>query len=1126
MSTRDRDDSPDPDERDRWLGQILANRYRVEERIGQGGMGVVYRGIHLELGKPVAIKRLERRLATEALAFERFRREAIAASRVNSPFVVQVFDWGKAEDDNPFIVMELLEGRSLRAYLDEEGRLEPSTAVAIAAQILKGLHRIHQAHVLHRDLKPENVFLCDYDHERPFVKLLDFGISKGLDSSDASPLTRTEAIVGTAAYLSPEQVLGEPPLDVRSNLFGLGIVLYEMLVGHTPHAGKTYEATLVEICSRDVEDVRLANPLIEPRLAEVVRIALSRDRDQRFESAAAFLDTLKGAHPSAGLERASDPGFQIGTRGTPRQLPDERDFERAKRLSDAAFADTTAASPPFTDTTAAPATFADPTTAAARLETGKNQNPTGPATRCSRCHSGTQRRSTEWPVDAILRPSVSAQAPIGTRHALAHRLGARGTAIRSLDGSPPSSVEPISRRSSDCPNRVESKRSADDTLGARVESRTSGVFARNRSAPGVDQRREDVPDNDLDDDGPCRPPRSSQRNGPHQLGGWLEPFGRCRRRSQIATDDAMSHVTPRRFSRGEKHTDPHAIAGRRCVQYGHSHKRYPSRFGRTRVHLAIGAAILSIVLDGAAETSAQNTSATTSPTSTNEYRTSATPEVEQSSSAVSSAERLAREADIDEAKAISRRHFESGIRLYEDRNYDGALAEFEAAYARFPSASALQNVALCQKQLYRYSEAKETLLRLLATHGNELTPKERATVREAVAELASLVGSVRLTVSPSSATVSLDGRTLNPAELAQPLSLDVGEHRIVAEADGFAPLVRAFRVSGGHVESVALTLVETTGVVEIIAPDAQTAIAVDGRPVAFASFTGRLSPGTHFVQIYREGFEPYEEQIDVVVGQKLRIVGALGEPTETQTADAKRTDPAAARRTLTGWYGHATSSVLAVRGHPPDFRADSDYDLGFDLGLRAGYRFSTRLAAEALFASGTFVVQGRCTRRAGDSCEESRETAYHLDTRRIGAAMRVFSQGEGSRLYSVVGAGVVAQNYRRLAVDGAGVNPFAMLELGVELNYKHSLWGVSFVGIFDGTKDIMADGNRPFESSSGLQFLGLGVHVGWGEWSPPRIVPPLPKLDQHPASQETAPVPPRPPPLGPKAANGGGPTGT
>jgi serine/threonine-protein kinase len=321
VSTRERDVSPIPDERDDWLGLVLAERYVVEERIGRGGMGVVYRGIHRELGKPVAIKRLDRRLATEALAFERFRREAIAASRVNSPYVVQVFDWGKASDDNPFIVMELLEGQNLRAYLDAEGRLEPSTAVAISAQILKGLHRIHQAHVLHRDLKPENVFLCDYDHERPFVKLLDFGISKGIDGNDIGSLTRAEAILGTAAYLSPEQVLGEPPPDVRSDLYSLGVVLYEMLVGHAPHAGKTYEATLVEICTHEAEDVRLANPLIAPRLAEVVRVALSRDRDQRFESAVTFLDALKGAHPSAWLDRASDPGAQLGALGTLPQLP-------------------------------------------------------------------------------------------------------------------------------------------------------------------------------------------------------------------------------------------------------------------------------------------------------------------------------------------------------------------------------------------------------------------------------------------------------------------------------------------------------------------------------------------------------------------------------------------------------------------------------------------------------------------------------------------------------------------------------------------------------------------------------------------------------------------------------------
>jgi eukaryotic-like serine/threonine-protein kinase len=294
------------DSDDDWLHQILAERYRVDARIGRGGMGIVYRGTHLELGKRVAIKRLDARLAVDASSFERFRREALAACRIESPYVVQVFDWGKAKDNSPFIVMELLDGRSLRDHFEREGRLEAVEASAIAVQILKGLYRIHQAQVLHRDLKPENVFLCDYNEEAPFVKLLDFGISKQLlTTATAEQVTDTGVVLGTATYMSPEQAKGDKELDARSDLYSLGAVLYEALTGTAPHRGMTYAAILVDICTRDADDVRLHCPLIPEALALVVKRALERDRDARFSTALEFLDALVDAVPSLNLRKDS-----------------------------------------------------------------------------------------------------------------------------------------------------------------------------------------------------------------------------------------------------------------------------------------------------------------------------------------------------------------------------------------------------------------------------------------------------------------------------------------------------------------------------------------------------------------------------------------------------------------------------------------------------------------------------------------------------------------------------------------------------------------------------------------------------------------------------------------------------
>jgi len=294
--------------RDPWVGSVVGGRYRVDAWIGQGGMGVVYRGEHLELGKRVAIKRLDQRIASDPDWFERFRREAIAASQIDSPHVVHVFDWGKAADGSPYLVMELLDGCDLRQLFQREGRLLLESATAIVGQILRALIRTHHAQIIHRDLKPENVFLCRYDSDEPHVKLLDFGISKRTtEQHHDGTVTRRGVILGTASYMSPEQARGEVELDARSDLYSVGTILFEALTGRVPHAARTYEGTLVDICTRDAEDVRLHAPLVPEAVAVVVAQALQRDVTLRFQTAKAFLDALTAAVPELAARLPEHP---------------------------------------------------------------------------------------------------------------------------------------------------------------------------------------------------------------------------------------------------------------------------------------------------------------------------------------------------------------------------------------------------------------------------------------------------------------------------------------------------------------------------------------------------------------------------------------------------------------------------------------------------------------------------------------------------------------------------------------------------------------------------------------------------------------------------------------------------
>lgn len=454
----------------------------------------------------------------------------------------------------------------------------------------------------------------------------------------------------------------------------------------------------------------------------------------------------------------------------------------------------------------------------------------------------------------------------------------------------------------------------------------------------------------------------------------------------------------------------------------------------------------------------------------------------------------------DEAqKAESRRHFQSGISLYEDHNYTAALAEFEAAYRQFPSASALQNVALCQKQLYRYSEARESLARLLRDHWRELDTAERAAVDNAVAELGALIGSVQLTVSPADAKLVLDGRSISPEERLQPIVLDVGEHRVSAEAPGFASISRAFRIAGGHVEvPIALVLTETSGVVTVTAPDAQTAIAIDGRPVAFAEWSGRLDPGRHIVQVYREGFEPFEEEIDVEVGSKTVVKGVLGDRTESAGHDD--TNPDKTKRSQTGIYGLGAVGVFVPRGHPLGFDADSNYNLGWLLGVRAGYRLMTALGVEAQVDSAEFAVNGHCTTLVPSACPTLTSLSYHLDARHVGAAVRLFSSSETFRLTLLAGGGAVSHDLRFGNFKAAGLDPYFSLEGGLQINWRHSLWEIVATAQFDGAASIHVGDYRPYAEANGIQMYGLGLRVGWGEWQPTR--PPLPPM---PAQRPTPP---------------------
>ena len=220
-------------ERTSLVGGILAGRYRIDRQIGEGGMGAVYLAEHVHMRKVVAVKVLHREMTFLPEVVARFEREAVAAARIEHPHVAAATDFGRLDDGAFYLVLEYVEGQSLRQLLDDGGPLPPDAALHVAVQIADALSAAHAAGIVHRDLKPDNVMLIVRDNDPYFVKVLDFGIAKIELSETQNQLTQMGSVFGTPEYMAPEQASGTP-VDARADLYTLGVIIYEMLSGRTP----------------------------------------------------------------------------------------------------------------------------------------------------------------------------------------------------------------------------------------------------------------------------------------------------------------------------------------------------------------------------------------------------------------------------------------------------------------------------------------------------------------------------------------------------------------------------------------------------------------------------------------------------------------------------------------------------------------------------------------------------------------------------------------------------------------------------------------------------------------------------------------------------------------------------
>jgi hypothetical protein len=271
-------------------GDVLQGRYVLQEQIGRGGFGTVFRATQIGLDEDVAVKIVRPHVLDDPNLKARFEREIYVAKQLRHPNTIRVLDVAETEAGVPFYVMELAAGRSLADVLDHDGAMTQARARRIGLQILKGLAEAHAKGVVHRDLKPENVLLCDFFGEHDFVKILDFGIAKAL-ADPKGKITRTDVLMGTPNYMSPEQALGQADVDGRSDLYSVGLILGELLLGVPVVSGNSFIRLLAVQAAPTPLD--LDPSLASCALGPVIKRATEKDRDERYPSAREMIDALE-----------------------------------------------------------------------------------------------------------------------------------------------------------------------------------------------------------------------------------------------------------------------------------------------------------------------------------------------------------------------------------------------------------------------------------------------------------------------------------------------------------------------------------------------------------------------------------------------------------------------------------------------------------------------------------------------------------------------------------------------------------------------------------------------------------------------------------------------------------------
>ncbi len=316
----------DPGDPDPLLGKLLDGRYRLIRKIGQGGMGAIYRAVHTEMSRTCAIKLLTALSPGKDDAIARFKREAKNSSRIDNVHAVTIYDFGQADDGLLFLVMELIDGQPLSRLIADQRVLPIDRVVHITNQIAEALAAAHALGIVHRDLKPDNVMIMRRGSDSDFVKVLDFGIAKTVADEGGDNLTKTGFVLGTPVYMSPEQLMGEN-LDGRSDIYSLAIIVYEMLSGRLPFEGENPQAVMMKRVMSQPIRLGAAAPSVSESVERAVMVGLERDRDTRTSEVQAFAAGLSWALHSGTQVMGGAVTARLDEPGPPRTTSERASYE-------------------------------------------------------------------------------------------------------------------------------------------------------------------------------------------------------------------------------------------------------------------------------------------------------------------------------------------------------------------------------------------------------------------------------------------------------------------------------------------------------------------------------------------------------------------------------------------------------------------------------------------------------------------------------------------------------------------------------------------------------------------------------------------------------------------------------